>query len=391
MGYGIAAAGGLAEAQAGLRQRLMDQLLIAKQKQDMEVQLRQQALREQEISQRTDLMKQAQQDRVDATQAKEGDVADKAAVTAFTMNPAGATLAPKLAMRGRMLGLPITDVPGVAGPPAVEGLSSLATPLQGRMLTPESTPTTYQRGQTEADINKTQAEDFAKQKFTEGLAAQTADKQAGRDAAAAMETQRQSDKQENIRLAASMRAPKDTSTADANLTNRSYQFHRTALDKLAQPLEQQQQRMSRLIETVNQGSPQADALVAPELLAVMAGGTGSGLRINEAEISRVIGGRSQWENLKATLQQWSTDPTQANSITPEQRKQIRDLIGAVQAKSDAALGVVNDAGDQLVGADVTGHRTILADARKKLQGVAAGKQEETPEQRKARLRAAAGL
>ncbi len=66
MGYGIAAAGGLAEAQAGLRQRLMDQLLIAKQKQDMEVQLREQGRRDQEAQLRSEEFKQITADRAAA-------------------------------------------------------------------------------------------------------------------------------------------------------------------------------------------------------------------------------------------------------------------------------------------------------------------------------------
>jgi hypothetical protein len=60
-------------------------------------------------------------------------------------------------------------------------------------------------------------------------------------------------------------------------------------------------RFGRLRDTLNQKSPQADALVAPELLTVIAGGQGSGLRMNEAEIARSVGGRSHLEDLKAAL------------------------------------------------------------------------------------------
>ncbi len=159
-----------------------------------------------------------------------------------------------------------------------------------------------------------------------------------------------------------------TATATDSRLDRSYQYHRTALDKLAKPLEDQQQRMGRLIETLNQGSPQADALVAPELLTVMAGGQGSGLRMNEAEISRVVGGRSKWESLKAAMQQWALDPAKANSITPEQRAQMRALVSAVHEKSQHALGIVNEAGDRLIDApDVMSHRQVISNARKQLQ------------------------
>lgn len=153
--------------------------------------------------------------------------------------------------------------------------------------------------------------------------------------------------------------------------DRSYQFHRGALDKLAAPLEQQAQRMGRLIETVNQHTPQADALVAPELLTVMAGGAGSGLRMNEAEIQRIVGGRSNFESIKAALNKWQMNPTAALSITEPQRAQIRNLIAAVHDKSQAQLAVVNKAGDALIDApDVVSHRRILGDARRQLQASA---------------------
>lgn len=152
-------------------------------------------------------------------------------------------------------------------------------------------------------------------------------------------------------------------------TDRSFQYHRTALDKLSAPLEKQHQQIGELNELLKQGTPQADALVAPKLLSTIAGGQGSGLRMNEAEISRIVGGRSVWQNLQAAAQRWSLDPASANSITPEQRQQIRALAGAVSQKAESALSVVNDAGDALLDADIPGHRRILSDARKKLQSV----------------------
>ena len=48
----------------------------------------------------------------------------------------------------------------------------------------------------------------------------------------------------------------------------------------------------------------------------MAGGQESGLRTNEAEISRVIRDRRNYEALKAALNRWSLDPTKALSVTP---------------------------------------------------------------------------
>src|SRR5206468_8059601 len=100
----------------------------------------------------------------------------------------------------------------------------------------------------------------------------------------------------------------------------------TNLAAWEKPVNERAERIGRLADTLNQGTTQAYALLAPELLTVMAGGQGSGLRMNEAEISRIIGGKSKWEQLRGRLQEWSTDPTKASNITPEQVRQIRGLV-----------------------------------------------------------------
>jgi hypothetical protein len=155
--------------------------------------------------------------------------------------------------------------------------------------------------------------------------------------------------------------------------DRSYDRRTKELTDMGNPITQAIGRLGRLQDTLRQGSPQADALVAPELLTVMAGGAGSGLRMNEAEIARVIGGRSKWESLKASINQWSTDPTKANSITPEQRQQIRTLVDEVSRKLLAKQKILDDARDALDGSDDVGeHRRILTDARKKLTAIDEG-------------------
>jgi len=155
--------------------------------------------------------------------------------------------------------------------------------------------------------------------------------------------------------------------------DKSYQLQSTRLDKVRQPIEAIQQRVGRLNDTLNQQSPQADALVAPELLSIMSGGQGSGLRMNEAEISRIVGGRSAWESLKANIQHWATDPDKARSITADQDKQIRALVGTVQSKLVAKQKIMDDAEESLLASnDPKEHRQIVADARKKLDAIDAG-------------------
>lgn len=149
--------------------------------------------------------------------------------------------------------------------------------------------------------------------------------------------------------------------------DRSYTAQTARIDKVRTPIAQQLDRLSRLQDTINQKTPQADALVAPELLTVMAGGQGSGLRMNEAEISRIVGGRSHFESLKAALNKWQTDPSKALSITDAQRAQIRSLMVQVQARSRAKLAQLNKAENDLIEApDVESQRRI---ANQALQGL----------------------
>jgi hypothetical protein len=155
--------------------------------------------------------------------------------------------------------------------------------------------------------------------------------------------------------------------------DKSYQYNASALTKISTPIEQLSARMGRLQDTLNQSTPQADALVAPELMTVMAGGQGSGIRLNEAEISRVVGGRTNLESLKAALNKWQLDPAKGLSITPAQRGQIRTLIDEVNGKLVQKRQLVENANQQLIGAsDVSEHRKIVADTRKALADIDAG-------------------
>lgn len=156
-------------------------------------------------------------------------------------------------------------------------------------------------------------------------------------------------------------------------SDKSYQFHSSQLDKVGQPIEQAIQRLGRLQDTLAQNSPQADALVAPELLTVMAGGQGSGLRMNEAEISRIVGGRSNWESLQAAANKWRLDPKAARSITPPQQQQIRALVNEVQRKLLAKQNILDEARNGLINSDDPNeHRRIVAGARQKLTQIDQG-------------------
>jgi hypothetical protein len=168
-------------------------------------------------------------------------------------------------------------------------------------------------------------------------------------------------------------APKDTGYHDATRLDRSFQYNSTQIDKARAPIAQAVDRMARLQQTLGQNSPQADSLVAPELLTVMAGGMGTGLRMTEAEIARVIGGRTAWESLKAKIGAYQLDPSKGFALTPEQRRQVNTLVGEVARRNQSKLDALDEAGDQLVAADsVDQHRRIVATVRKKLTTIDSG-------------------
>ena len=99
----------------------------------------------------------------------------------------------------------------------------------------------------------------------------------------------------------------------------------------------------------------------------MAGGQGSGLRMNEAEISRIVGGRTHWEDLKAKIGAWQLDPSKGFALTPAQRQQVQALLNARVGRLRQQQQVLDDAGDQLIGAtSPQQHRQIYNSAQKKL-------------------------
>jgi hypothetical protein len=162
----------------------------------------------------------------------------------------------------------------------------------------------------------------------------------------------------------------ENSNAVNGRADKSYQFSATQLNKLADPIAQRLQRLSTLQDTINQRTPQADALIAPELLTVMAGGQGSGLRMNEAEISRIVGGRTNLESLKASLNKWQVDPSKGLSVTPAQRQQMQALVATVNTKLQQKQSALEDAHAALIDTeDPAEHRRIVNAARKALSAV----------------------
>lgn len=151
--------------------------------------------------------------------------------------------------------------------------------------------------------------------------------------------------------------------------DKSYQFHTSQVSALAKPIQDRMDRMDRLKQSLDAHTPQADALVAPELLTAMAGGQGSGLRMNEAEISRIVGGRTAFEGLKSTLQKFVNSPNEPFLITDAQRSQIYSLLDSVHQRAQQNQDAIIDAQQRLSTAETPQeHKKIFSDLRATLGG-----------------------
>lgn len=153
-------------------------------------------------------------------------------------------------------------------------------------------------------------------------------------------------------------------------SDQSFQFNSGELDRERKPIEDMAGRIQRLKDTINARLPVGDPLVPAELLTVMAGGMGSGLRINEAEINRAVGGRGHFQDIKAALQKWAVDPSKALEITDAQRAQLNSLLNVVSTKISKKRDAFNSAEEELLNSnDPTQHRKTMLNLHKNLEGV----------------------
>ncbi len=157
-------------------------------------------------------------------------------------------------------------------------------------------------------------------------------------------------------------------------SDKSYTFHAGRIDALRKPVEERAERIARVEDTLRQGTPQADALIAPELLSVMAGGAGSGVRQNEAELARIVGGRTNWETLKAKINAWQLDPNKGFSLTPAQREQTRALFSSVKDRVSRKMQAIDEESSNLLNTDdPKEHRSIYQRLQKRLGEIDTGK------------------
>jgi hypothetical protein len=117
------------------------------------------------------------------------------------------------------------------------------------------------------------------------------------------------------------------------------------VDKLGTPIEAAATRSGLLVHNIDLKNKQGDALIAPELLSIAAGGAGSGLRMNEAEISRVIGGRAVWDTLMSKAKQLQES---GGTFDDTQRAQLRSIATYINDRNSAQTALLNKGRDALL-------------------------------------------
>lgn len=161
---------------------------------------------------------------------------------------------------------------------------------------------------------------------------------------------------------------------DATQITQSYQRADNKIAGYFKEINDQALRLQKLKVTLNQQGNLADSLLAPEIVVAMAGGQGSGVRINEAEIDRVLGGQNRWDNLKRELKKWdaSGQPHGTFLVDDKMRAQMRDVIRYIDQKNQTALRGLDKLGDSLLDANsgpdfLDRHRAIVKQARDMMQ------------------------
>lgn len=166
--------------------------------------------------------------------------------------------------------------------------------------------------------------------------------------------------------------------ADKGVFERSLKTNTTRIDATAKPYEERQRRIENTIASMEQGTLITDALVAPELLTAMAGGLGSGLRMTDTELNRIIRGRTPLESFKVAVNKWLADPKaeKIRDFSPEQIASINDLLKEVGRQNMQRIDTINAARDALDNATTPHeHQMILTQLKKDLNALSGGQKE----------------
>ncbi len=126
------------------------------------------------------------------------------------------------------------------------------------------------------------------------------------------------------------------------------------MDVIAKPVTELSARLSRFNETMAAGGGIAHAVAVPEFLTIMAGGTGTGLRMTDTELNRIFGGTTKRGEMKNLIEKWMGDESSGNLLlTPEQQHQMTELVKKLQQKAQWKQELIDMTRDRMPGASVT--------------------------------------
>jgi hypothetical protein len=139
------------------------------------------------------------------------------------------------------------------------------------------------------------------------------------------------------------------------------------MDKIETPLDADNDRITRLIDIVANGSQATDPTIAPALLQVITQGKG---RMSEAEISRIFAGPDNYIKFQRFLGSWKTDPNNRYQMPQEVQDQIKQVVGVLKKRNDLKLQAIDGARSELE--DVTNPMktlSVINKLRKRLQDI----------------------
>lgn len=100
------------------------------------------------------------------------------------------------------------------------------------------------------------------------------------------------------------------------------------------------ERVDRAEKVLNSKNFIADAIAAPEVLQIMAGGMGSGLRMTDAELNRVNQAQTKLDQLRGAIAKYGLGTPV--TIQEEMRKQMKTLIDTVKVARQRKAGLLED-------------------------------------------------
>jgi hypothetical protein len=111
----------------------------------------------------------------------------------------------------------------------------------------------------------------------------------------------------------------------------------------AKKLQPDLERVDRAQKVLASPNFLADAIAAPEVLQIMAGGMGSGLRMTDAELNRVNAAQTKLDQIRGKLAKWDILPGQEKvTIQADMRKQMTDLVNVVQQARQRHDSLIQD-------------------------------------------------